>query len=627
MAIISFNNVTKYYVNDLILDHVTFAINPNEKVALIGNNGAGKTTIFRLILKEEEPTLVAKEDKTGDISVLNGIRIGYLDQNAIRNVENTVIEELMDPFKNTIEIEKKIENIGVKIKNNPDNQKLLDQYDLLLKEYEENRGYTYQNEIEEMLFRFGFTNEFKEKVIKQLSGGERMKIAFIKILLFKYDVLLLDEPTNHLDISTIEWLEDFLSGYNGTIFFISHDRYFLEKLATKIIELDNHQIFTFNMDYDHYLIEKESMYNSLLKTAKREEKEIEKIKRFIEFYKPKPRFVSRAKDREHKLAKLEANRVEPPVRENKNIKLNIEGGNLKNKQLLEFSEVLIGYSQPLTPQITFNVYGKDKIAICGDNGIGKTTLAKSILGTIPLMGGKIRQLRKINFGYIKQNDYVFTRSETAVAYLRNKYPLKSEKELRNILGKFQFRGEDVFKDTSLMSNGEKMRLILCSFSLSGYEILLLDEPTNHLDMITKECLIKALKAYEGCIIFISHDRYFINELATHCLYLSRKNVIFEEGDYNRLHVVIGKLNEEMKLHKIEEIENPVIKKPDKLSNNKILEYNKRMEEIEKRMVEIDIELEEDFESYEKIDTLQEEKDELEHEYFEILNILESDKKL
>ncbi len=627
MALINFSNVTKYYVNDLILDHISFSINKNEKVALIGNNGVGKTTLFKLILKEEEPTLLPKEDKAGEISILGGISIGYLNQNAIENIENTVFQELLSAFKETLEIEKELQIMSEKI-NEYHDEETLNKYDLLLKKYQDNRGYTYLNEIDEMIYRFGFDKEIKEKQIKFLSGGERMKVAFMKILLFKYDLLLLDEPTNHLDISTIEWLENFLKSYNGTIFFISHDRYFLESLATRVFELENHNIEIYNMDFNHYLVDKETRYNALIKQAKKEEKEIEKIKRFIEFYKPKPRFVSRAKDREHKLARIEASRTIPPKKEDKSIKMKISGGNLKNKQLLEIKDLVVGYNLPLTKEISFDVYGQDRIAVLGDNGIGKTTLIKTILNLIPKISGSIKEYRAIHYGYIKQNDYVFEANQSALSYLRDRYPIKTERELRTILGRFQFKGEDVYKDVLKMSNGEKMRLILCSFSLSGYELLILDEPTNHLDLITKECLIESLKNYEGAIIFVSHDRYFINELATHCLYLSKKHVVFEEGDYNRIYNVISKLNEEIKMVNIKEIEEKDVVRKEKLSNNKINELKEEMSIIEARIEEIDKSLEEDdFVSYKVIEELTDEKDELEYRYLEIVDILERDKKL
>lgn len=627
MALISFMNVSKYYQSDLILDHISFSINQKERVALIGDNGAGKTTIFKLILNEEEPTLLPKEDKPGEIMILGNLKIGYLNQNAISDINHTVNDELLLCFKRVFEIENKIKAITDKINKNPAETQLFNEYDRLMKEFDDNHGYTYLNEIEELITRFGFSKDYLTREIASLSGGERMKIAFIKILLFRYDVLLLDEPTNHLDISTIEWLEDFLKKYKGTIFFISHDRYFLESLSTKIIELDNHQIYTYNMDYNHYLLEKEANYKTLLKEAKTQQKEIERLKRFIEYYKPKPRFTSRAKDKEKKLERIEKNKIEVPNQRDKRIKFQIEGSNLKNKKLLSIKDLTIGYDIPLCPPFNFEVYGKDKLAICGDNGIGKTTLIKTITSQIPAIFGEIKEMRKIRYGYIKQNDYVFDKGENAIEFLKNKYPQLLEREIRDVLGRFMFKGEDAFKDTSLMSNGEKMRLILCAFSMSNYDILLLDEPTNHLDMVTKESLIEALKNYDGCIIFISHDRYFINQLATHVLYLSFENVVYLEGDYNLLRKTLDNIKKDNELKKIEDIENPKIEKPKKLSNNAINKYKEELCSIENRIMEIDLLLEEDFESYEKIDKLNDEKEELEFKYVDILEILEKDKNL
>jgi ATP-binding cassette subfamily F protein 3 len=625
MAILSFNNVSKYYMDKLVLDHVSLVVNSGEKVALIGDNGSGKTTIMKLILREEEPTLMPKEDKPGEISLLGGIKVGYLDQNAISDVSNTVEKELLTCFQKTIEIGHEIEVVSKKIAKNPIDKGLGDRYDRLLKRYEETHGYTYLNEIDEMLSKFGFDKSIEERVISSLSGGERMKIAFVKILLFDYDFLLLDEPTNHLDISTIERLEGFLKSYKGTILFVSHDRYFLETLADKVIELVNHQVKSYNMDYDHYLEQKEKDYNTQLKEAKLEEREIEKLKRFIEFYKPKPRFTSRAKDREKKLAKLEKNMVYAPKKEDKSINFSIGGSNLKNKLLFEFDEVSIGYdNKPLVPKISFKVYGKDRLAICGDNGIGKTTLLKSIIGDLVIISGKIREFRELKFGYIKQNDYVFKSGIDAVGYIRDKYPSMSPKEIRDVLGRFQFKGEDALANVDDMSNGEKMRLILCSLSLSGYDVLLLDEPTNHLDMVTKESLIKALNSYGGCIIFVSHDRYFIDELATEVLYLSKDDVIFLEGNYEDLKRAKEGIAEE-KLISIKEVEKSLVReKPKKLSNNKVNELKEEMAAIEKEITDIDEKLEADFTSYSELDELSEKKDELEHRYLEIMDILEKD---
>ena len=630
MALISFSNVTKYYSLNLILDHVTFQINKGEKVALVGSNGVGKTTIFKLILKEEEPTLIAKEDKVGDISILNGIKIGYLNQDAISDVNNTVREELELPFSSLKKDLERLNELAEKLGENS-TEKDLENYNQLLEDLTNKGAFNIDNKIEEYISRFRFPEELLNEKIKTLSGGERMKIAFIKLLLVDYDVLLLDEPTNHLDISTIEWLENYLKDYKGTILFISHDRYFLNTLADKILDLENHVVTTYNMSYDNYLKEKEIKYQNLLAQYEKEEEEMARLKKFIEFYMPKPRFVGRAKDRVHKLEKLEANHIEKPTKENKNIKFHIEGSNLKNKGLIEFNNVTTGYDSILFPPFSFTLYGKDHLAIIGDNGIGKTTLVKAIMHDLPLKSGEIKYLRELKIGYIKQNDYEFVSKDTCLDYLRKKYPNKLDKELRTALGRFLFKKEDVFKNCTLLSNGERMRLVLCDLSLSDYDVLILDEPTNHLDLVTKECLLNALKEYKGAIIFISHDRYFINSLADYVLYLSRDKSIVNEGNYDDFKLIFDKSFSEQNKNseaenKVEAKENLVfdkIEKKEKLSNNKILEYKNRAKEIEDELSFIDDELSNDFEDYKKIDELTDRKSELEYEYFKILEILEN----
>ena len=630
MALISFSNVTKYYSLNLILDHVTFQINKGEKVALVGSNGVGKTTIFKLILKEEEPTLVAKEDKVGDISILNGIKIGYLNQDAISDVNHTVREELELPFSILKKDLEKLNKLGEKLGENS-TEKDLEDYNQLLEDLTNKGAFNIDNKIGEYVSRFRFPEELLNEKIKTLSGGERMKIAFIKLLLVDYDVLLLDEPTNHLDISTIEWLENYLKDYKGTILFISHDRYFLNTLANKILDLENHVVATYNMSYDNYLKEKEIKYQNLLAQYEKEEEEMARLKKFIEFYMPKPRFVGRAKDRVHKLEKLEASHIEKPTRENKNIKFHIEGSNLKNKGLIEFNNVSTGYDSVLFPPFSFTLYGKDHLAVIGDNGIGKTTLVKAIMHDLPLKSGEIKYLRELKIGYIKQNDYEFVSKDTCLDYLRKKYTTKLDKELRNALGRFLFKKEDVFKNCTLLSNGERMRLVLCDLSLSDYDVLILDEPTNHLDLVTKECLLNALKEYKGAIIFISHDRYFINSLADFVLYLSRDKSIVSEGNYDDFKLMFDKTfaektkNEDVE-KKVEAKENLVYdktEKKEKLSNNKIIEYKNRAKEIEDELSFIDEELSNDFEDYKKIDELTDRKSELEYEYFKILEILEN----
>ena len=628
MALISFSNVTKYYSLNLILDHVTFQINKGEKVALVGSNGAGKTTLFKLILKEEEPTLVAKEDKVGDISILTGTKIGYLNQDAISDINNTVLEELEIPFLPLKEKLNKFNELTLKLNENTSLEEL-NHYNELLDELTRDGAFTIKNKISEYLSRFKLPESMLDEKIKSLSGGERMKIAFIKILLVDYDLLLLDEPTNHLDISTIEWLENYLKDYRGTILFISHDRYFLNTLANKILDLENHKIDTYNMSYDNYLKEKEIKYQNLLAQYEKEEEEMERLKKFIEFYMPKPRFVGRAKDRVHKLERLEANHIDKPTKENRNIKIKLEGSNLKNKGLISFDNVSAGYDVALFPPFSFTLYGKDHLAIIGDNGIGKTTLVKSIMHEIPLICGEIKYLRDLKIGYIKQNDYEFVSKDTCLDYLKKKYPAKTERELRTALGRFLFKKEDVFKNCALLSNGERMRLVLCDLSLSEYDVLILDEPTNHLDLVTKECLLSALKEYKGAIIFISHDRYFINSLADFVLYLSREKSVINEGSYDDLKAIINGENndsfnsESSKTETKKELVYDKLEKKEKLSNNKIQELKNRAHEIEEELLFIDDELSKDFEDYKVIDELTDRKSELESEYFKIIESLEN----
>ena len=628
MALISFSNVTKYYSLNLILDHVTFQINKGEKVALVGSNGAGKTTLFKLILKEEEPTLVAKEDKVGDISILTGTKIGYLNQDAISDINNTVLEELEIPFLPLKEKLNKFNELTLKLNENTSLEEL-NHYNELLDELTRDGAFTIKNKISEYLSRFKLPESMLNEKIKSLSGGERMKIAFIKLLLVDYDLLLLDEPTNHLDISTIEWLENYLKDYRGTILFISHDRYFLSTLANKILDLENHKIDTYNMGYDNYLKEKEIKYQNLLAQYEKEEEEMERLKKFIEFYMPKPRFVGRAKDRVHKLERLEANHIDKPTKENRNIKIKLEGSNLKNKGLISFDNVSAGYDAALFPPFSFTLYGKDHLAIIGDNGIGKTTLVKSIMHEIPLICGEIKYLRDLKIGYIKQNDYEFVSKDTCLDYLKKKYPAKAERELRTALGRFLFKKEDVFKNCTLLSNGERMRLVLCDLSLSEYDVLILDEPTNHLDLVTKECLLSALKEYKGAIIFISHDRYFINSLADFVLYLSREKSVINEGSYDDLKAILdGESNdsfnnESSKTETKKELVYDKLEKKEKLSNNKIQELKNRAHEIEEELLFIDDELSKDFEDYKVIDELTDRKSELESEYFKIIESLEN----
>ena len=632
MSILSFLNISKYYGSDLILDHISFDINKGDKIALIGSNGEGKTTILKLILKEEDVTNNYNENKISDISYLKNIKIGYLNQNLITSLDNTVMQECLLCYKEVFEIEEKMQTVLNQMQENKNNDELLEKYNNLIEYYKEIGGYSYLSDIKNYLARFNFDNSYYDKKVSTLSGGERTKLAFAKLLMFKYDLLLLDEPTNYIDISTIEWLEKFLKSYKGTILFVSHDTYFIENVANKIFELSNHKLEVFNCDYKNYLKLKEERYKYLEKEKEKQDEEITKLRRFIEFYMPKPRFTSRAKDKEKKLNKILENKIEIEKERHKNINLNLQSSNLKNKELLCVKNVVVGYDTPLLKEISFDIYSNDKIAIMGDNGIGKSTLIKTIYGMLKPLRGEILSKRKLNIGYFNQFDLEKEDSkQTILEYLRNNNLNLSDKELRSALGKFYFKGDDINKNLFSTSNGERKRLLLCNLSLKSYDLLLLDEPANHLDLDTKKSLIDSLNKYNGAILFISHDRFFVNQLASKLIYLTKNKNYIIEGNYDDLLIDLEKENSENNIAKEnkEQLFEKSIAKPqqnNKLSKNMIVKLQSEVKQIELRLSEInEILTNASYTSYEEVDELVNEKEKLETKYLDLLSKLEENK--
>ncbi len=629
MSILSFLNISKYYGSDLILDHISFDINKGDKIALIGSNGEGKTTILKLILKEEDVTNNYNENKISEISYLKNIKIGYLNQNLITSLDNTVMQECLLCYKEVFEIEEKMQTVLNQMQENKNNEELLEKYNNLIEYYKEIGGYSYLSDIKNYLARFNFDNSYYDKKVSTLSGGERTKLAFAKLLMFKYDLLLLDEPTNYIDISTIEWLEKFLKNYKGTILFVSHDTYFIENVANRIFELSNHKLEVFNCDYKNYLKLKEERYKYLEKEKEKQDEEITKLRRFIEFYMPKPRFTSRAKDKEKKLNKILENKIEIEKEKHKNINLNLQSSNLKNKELLCIKNVVVGYDTPLLKEISFDIYSNDKIAIMGDNGIGKSTLIKTIYGILKPLQGEILSKRKLNIGYFNQFDLEKEDSkQTILEYLRNNNLNLSDKELRSALGKFYFKGDDINKNLFSTSNGERKRLLLCNLSLKSYDLLLLDEPANHLDLDTKKSLIDSLNKYNGAILFISHDRFFVNQLASKLIYLKKNKNYIIEGNYDDLLIDLEKENSVNNIAKenkeqLFEKSNAKPEQKHKLSKNMILKLQSEVKQIELRLSEInEILFNASYSSYEEVDELVDEKEKLETKYLDLLSKLE-----
>lgn len=599
MQILNVQQLKKEFGDDILFEDVSFSLNDNDRLALIGPNGNGKSTLIKIILNEVDKT-------SGEVVLAKGTTIGYLSQDVITNLDNNLYDEVESVFSSLIEQEKKLKEMEDEISINPNNVELIEEYGIKQNDFLEKGGYNYHYLINMMLSKFGFYKEDLTRTISSFSGGERTKIAFVKLLLIKPNLLILDEPTNHLDISTIEWLEQYLKGYEGALLFISHDRYFIDALANKIVELENKTSSFYKGNYTYYVEEKKLRYEQLLSKYNNQQKEIARLKRFIEFYKPKPRFVARAKDREKKLEHMKI--IDKPATENNFLKLSFQGNVYEGKEIISVKDLTIGYDKPLIKNLNFSLYGKDRIAIMGSNGCGKTTLLDALINHKHILNGEIKYVRNVNVGYIKQHQIDLNPDRTIFEEMQFNFPSLGEKTIYNYLGRFNFDYEDSSKKIAILSGGEKTRIVLAKIMLENYDVLVLDEPTNHLDMVTRQALILALQSYQGSIIFVSHDRYFVDELATHLIYVDHQTPYFIKGNFldfkeqeSKLLTISDELVEEKK------IEKKVINKKPSL---KLEEQIKKLEEEIKKVKEEQF-LEENYMDYQKMQSLDKKLKELE----------------
>lgn len=636
MYLLSATGILKEFQGEPLTSPLTFNIDENEKIALIGSNGCGKSTLIKMLIGELEP------DK-GHVTLSKNCTIGYLSQSVISDLSHTLYEEAEEVFKPLMEEEKFLEDLCEKIAEDPSNTELLDTYSHREPLFREKDGYNFRYKIRLILNYFKFKEEDYNRPITSFSGGERMKIAFAKLLLLNPSLLILDEPTNHLDISTIEWLEEYLKSYKGAILFVSHDRYFINSLATRVLEIEKGKLESYSGNYDKYAAEKKVRYESQLKIYLKEEKQKQKLEWFIKFYMPKPRFVSRAHDREKKLARLEKTRVEKPTEVKNKVHIDFQGKLRVGKRVFETKELAVGYDKPLISNIEFSFFGGDKLAIMGDNGSGKTTFIKTLLGKIKPYSGKICFYDNFNIGYLPQDGLLIRSNKTVLDYFRDLFPLLTLQEVYNTLGAFDFSREDDEKIVDNLSGGEKMRLVLSTLVEQKYDILVLDEPTNHLDMMTKEELIEAIGKYKGSIIIISHDRSFVDNLCNCLLYFENNKAYYYQGDYSHFKVVMlddilqekldiekARLEEERKQDTLYHLElekarvkfkddKPLKPRP-KLAKNKIEE---KMARLERLIGEDEVKLD-DPEYYwdqSKLNALQEELDNYNKEYEELMEML------
>lgn len=525
-VLLNVQGVTKEFSGERLFEPVSFIVRDHDRTAIIGPNGTGKSTLIKILLGQEEAT-------SGQVIISKNVKIGYLSQDVIENPDNTLYEEALSVFRPLMEEEKKLSELSLKISENPDDTSLLNEYSKRQEAFEANDGYNYKYKIDMILNMFSFHHDSYDRKISTFSGGEKTRVAFAKLLLMNPDILILDEPTNHLDIISIEWLEDYLSFYQGAVLFVSHDIAFVKRLADHILDIDNHVYTMYNTNYDNFAKMKKDNYENALSQFKAQQEEKAKLERFITFYMPKPRFASRARDREKKLARLEANSIkDPTLREKRNLSIGLKGEIREGKKLIDFNNVSVGYEKPLISDITFTLFGRDHLAVMGANGIGKSTFGKVLLNELKPLSGDIRRYFHMSIGVLRQDIRSYSSDETLFQHFRNLYPRMSNEEIYSGLGRYAFTyQESNEKRLCDLSGGELMRIEILHLSLENYDLLLLDEPTNHLDMLSISELVDALNDYEGTLVIVSHDRDFVDKTCNKLLYLYNGKGYYYEGPY------------------------------------------------------------------------------------------------
>ena len=526
--ILSCQGISKSFGEKVILNDASFHIEEREKAALIGNNGAGKTTLLRIIMNEISAD-------SGQVVLMKDKKIGYLAQYQDVSGHRTVYEELLTTKQYIIDMEDRMRAIEVQMKNASGEEldRLMNTYTRLTHEFELENGYAYKSELMGVLKGLGFTDEDFSKQVETLSGGQKTRVALGKLLISKPDILLLDEPTNHLDMESISWLETYLLNYPGAVFIVSHDRYFLDKVVTKVIEIDAAQVRMYSGNYSAYAEKKaqlrDAQYKAYLnqqRDIKHQEAVIVKLKSFN-----REKSIRRAESHEKMLGKIQ--RIEKPTEVQSQMRLSLEPRVVSGNDVLTVEELSKSFpEQTLFTDISFQIKRGERVALIGNNGTGKTTMLKILNDLIPADSGTFSLGSKVQIGYYDQEHHVLHAEKTIFEEISDTYPTLTETEIRNMLAAFLFTGDDVFKVISSLSGGERGRVSLAKLMLSEANFLILDEPTNHLDIASKEILEEALNSYTGTVFYVSHDRYFINQTATRILELTNQAVVNYIGDYD-----------------------------------------------------------------------------------------------
>ena len=526
MIILQANKIERSFAGEVLFDNINLQVDERERIALVGKNGAGKSTLLKILVGEEEPT-------SGEINKKKDISLSYLAQDSRFESENTIYDEMLHVFDDLRRTEKQLRQMELEMgeKSGEDLDKLMLDYDRLSENFRQAGGFTYEADIRAILNGFKFDESMWQMKIAELSGGQNTRLALAKMLLEKPNLLVLDEPTNHLDIETIAWLENYLVNYSGALIIVSHDRYFLDKVATITLDLTKHSLDRYVGNYSRFVELKEQKLATEAKNYEKQQKEIAALEDFVNRNLVRASTTKRAQSRRKQLEKMD--RLDKPEAGKKSANMTFQSEKTSGNVVLTVENSAIGYDgEVLSEPINLDLRKMNAVAIVGPNGIGKSTFIKSIVDQIPFIKGEKRFGANVEVGYYDQTQSKLTPSNSVLDELWNDFKLTPEVEIRNRLGAFLFSGDDVKKSVGMLSGGEKARLLLAKLSMENNNFLILDEPTNHLDIDSKEVLENALIDFDGTLLFVSHDRYFINRVATHVLELSENGSTLYLGDYD-----------------------------------------------------------------------------------------------
>ena len=576
MIIAQGHDLEKQFGANTLFKNVNFSIDSSARIGLIGPNGVGKTTLLKIMTGEEEAT-------HGDFTINKNIDVGYIAQENDLNENKTIWDEMLSIFTPLINMGKKIRDLQEEMSANPQKKDLLKQYDQLQYSFEQQGGYTYQADIKSILNGFNFPETTWTKKVGSLSGGEKTRLSFVKLLLRKPPLLLLDEPTNYLDLDTLDWLESYLKNYSGAILVVSHDQYFLDNLATQIFELQFGKLTVFKGNYSAYVAERQLRDRQQEEAYEKQQEKIKKDEEFIQKNIVRAKTTKRAQSRRKQLEKME--RITPPKHKNK-VRINFQSERPSGKEVLILRDLTIGYpTKTMVNNISLQINKGDRVAVIGQNGIGKSTLLKTVMKELKPKKGSIKYGASLDIGYYDQELQGLDPTKTVIDTVWDRHKTMPEKDVRSILASFLFTAKDIDKTVGQLSGGQKARLTLTVLSLEHNNFLLMDEPTNHLDLEAKEVLEQALQNYDGTLLFVSHDRYFINQLANKIVEIKGGIAQVYEGDYS---YYLDEKNKQDSAPENESSENREILEPEQ-NKNKLSYQEQKLRDSQKRKLQREVE--------------------------------------